>query len=103
MYARVATFEGAEPDQVQAAIDAISSAGAPPEGVDATGLTVFANAESGRVVVAGRFASREAMDRAHEVLSAMSPPAGGFGNLISVDLMEIRLDVDARTLGTPSA
>lgn len=103
MYARVATFEGAEPDQVQAAIDAISNAGGPPEGVDSTGLTVFADSSSGRVIVAGRFATREALDRAHEVLSAMTPPAGSFGHLVSVDLMEVRMDVDARTLGAPSA
>ena len=103
MYARVATFEGADPDQVQAAIDAISSAGRPPEGVDATGLTVFADAESGRVVVASRFATREALERAHAVLSAMTPPAGSFGSQVSVDLMQVRLDVDARTLGSPSA
>jgi hypothetical protein len=103
MYARVATFEGAEPGQVQAAIDAISSAGAPPEGVDATGLTVYADSGTGRVIIAGRFATREAMDRAHEVLSAMSPPSGSFGRQVSVDLMEVRMDVGARALGAPSA
>ena len=98
MYARVATFEGAEPGQVQAAIDAISAEGRPPEGLDTTGLTVFADTATGRVIVAGRFPTREALDRGHEILSAMSPPAGGFGTLVSVDLTEVLMDVDARTM-----
>ncbi len=98
MYARVATFEGADTVQVRAAIDAISAAGRPPEGVESHSLTVFGASDSGRVVVVSRFATRDALDRAHAVLSAMEPPAGGFGKRVAVDLMDVLMDVDAATM-----
>ncbi len=89
MFARVATFEGADLEQVNTAIAAINAADGPPEGVDSSGITVFADAQSGKVIVAGFFATRDAMERGHEVLSAMSPPAGSFGRQTSVDLTEV--------------
>ena len=89
MYARVATFQGADEAGVKAAVAAITSASGPPEGVESTGITVFADTSSGKVVVAGFFATREALDRGHAALSKMSPPAGSFGELVTVDLMEV--------------
>lgn len=98
MFARIATFEGSEPDQVQAAVDAISAAGGPPPGVEAHALTVFRDPGTGRVIVVGRFATREALDSGHATLSAMAPPAGGFGRQVSVDLTEVVMEVDAQTM-----
>lgn len=91
MYARIATFEDADPAELQAALDAISAADGPPPGVDSHHITVYATG-AGRVVVVAGFETREAMERAHEALSAMSPPAGSMGRLESVDLTEVRLD-----------
>ncbi len=94
MYARIATFEDADAGQLRAAVDAIRAAGRPPEGVDSHGISVFSDPSSGRVIVAGLFETREALDRAHEVLSAMSPPSGSFGKLLSVDLTEVVMQID---------
>jgi hypothetical protein len=93
MYARVATYEDASPDGVRAATEAIKEQGGPPPGVDSHSITVFHDAVSGKVIVAGLFETREALDRGHAVLSAMDPPAGGFGRQVSVDLMEVPLSM----------
>jgi hypothetical protein len=89
MFARVATFENAELDQVNAAVAAINGSDGPPEGLESTGITVFADPGSGKVIVAGFFATREAMERGHAMLSQMSPPAGSFGKQTAVDLMDV--------------
>ena len=91
MYARVATFEDSDPAELQIALDAISAADGPPPGVDAHHITVYATG-TGKVTVVAAFETREAMERGPEVLSAMSPPAGSMGRLVSADLTEVMLD-----------
>ena len=91
MYARVATFEDSDPAELQIALDAISASDGPPPGVDAHHITVYAGG-TGRVIVVAAFETREAMERGHEALSAMSPPAGSMGRLVSADLTEVMLD-----------
>ena len=91
MYARIARFEDADPAELQIALDAIRASDGPPPGVDATGITVFGTG-SGPVVVVAAFETREAMERGHEALSAMSPPAGSMGRLVSADLTEVLID-----------
>lgn len=91
MYARIATFEDADPAELQTAVDAINGSDGPPPGVDSNHITVYATG-TGKVVVVAGFETREAMESAHEVLSAMSPPAGSMGRLVSADLTEVMLD-----------
>jgi len=93
MYARVATFEDSDPAELQTALDAISDAEGPPPGVDSHHTTVYATG-TGKVIVVAAFETREAMERGHEVLSAMSPPAGSMGSLVSAELTEVMLDRD---------
>jgi len=93
MYARVATYEDADAAAVRAAVEAIQAQGGPPEGVDSHAITVFTDPASGKVIVAGMFETREALDRGHEALSAMEPPGGSFGRQVSVDLMEVPLSM----------
>ena len=93
MYARVATFEDADPAELQAALDSISAADGPPPGVGSHRITVFAT-EAGKVFVVAAFETREQMDQANEVLNAMSPPAGSMGRRVSIDLTEMKLDRD---------
>jgi len=91
MYARVATFEDADPAELQTAIDAIKAADGPPPGVDSHRITVFSTG-SGKVFVVAGFETREEMERANEALNAMSPPAGSMGRRVAIDLTEVMLD-----------
>ena len=86
MYARVATYEGAT--GIDEAAKGIQERDR-PEGVPATGFYFLADRESGKVVTVGLFETEDDMRTGNETLNAMSPPGGGFGNRVSVDLMEV--------------
>jgi hypothetical protein len=57
MHARVATFDGAEPDQVRETLTEIEqrSRSGPPEGVPAVGFLLLHRAEEGQVVAISLF------------------------------------------------
>ena len=93
-YARVVTFE-ADAAALEALVDQISAVEDPPEGVPATRITVLADREAGRVVVATRFASGEDLRAGSAVLESMSPPAIGSIRRVSVDSYEIVLERSA--------
>jgi hypothetical protein len=98
MYARVATFEGAEPQQLEETLARIRelAKGGPPEGVKGKALWILTDADQGKVVSIGFFETEEDMRQGHEVLNAMDPPVpGGLGNRTSVNLMEVGLEVHA--------
>ena len=86
MYARVVTFEHAT------AIDETASQireSDRPEGVPATAFYLMADRDAGKVVALTLFETEEDMRKGHEMLSAMDPPGGGFGQRTSVDLLEV--------------
>ena len=88
MYARVATYEGAESATVDEAAQNIRDSER-PEGVPATQFFFLADRASGKVVTIGLFDTEQDMQTGNETLNAMSPPGGGFGKRTSVDLMEV--------------
>jgi hypothetical protein len=98
MHARVATFEGGDPDQVRqmiAQIDDQSDSG-PPEGVPAVGLLILHQPDRGKVLAISLFETEEDLQTGDAALNAMDPPTpGGMGRRASVEMYEapVKLDV----------
>ncbi len=90
-YARVVTFQ-ADDAAVEALVDEIKSSDGPPPDVPATRITVLADRRAGKVIVSIRFASEEDLRSGGEALEAMSPPAGGSIERLSVESYEVVLD-----------
>jgi hypothetical protein len=88
MYARVATYEGADSSVVDEAAKNIRESER-PEGVPATAFYFLVDRESGKVVTLGLFETEDDLRTGNETLDAMSPPGAGFGKRVSVDLMEV--------------
>jgi len=98
MHARVATFEGGEPDKVREMIGEINkrSESGPPEGVPAVGLLVLHGADGGKVLAISLFETEADLEKGNETLSAMDPPVpGGMGKRVSVDTYEVGVKFDA--------
>jgi hypothetical protein len=94
MLARVTTFEGGTADGVRAAVEQLRSdaPSGPPPGVKSHGLTMLFDADGGRVMFIGLFASEEDLRASEAALEAMSPPEGA-GTRSSVDIYEVGVDV----------
>jgi hypothetical protein len=94
MLARVTTFEGGTADGVRAAVEQLRSdaPSGPPPGVKSEGLTMLFDADGGRVMFIGLFASEEDLRASEAALEAMSPPEGA-GTRSSVDIYEVGVDV----------
>ena len=91
MYARMATFEGADPAKIDENVEQMRSMGR-PEGIPATGLYLLVDREAGKTVTIALFETEEDLRRGHETLNAMSPPVdAGMGNRSSVELYEVPL------------
>jgi hypothetical protein len=98
MHARVATFEGGDPDQVRQIIAEIErrAASGPPEGVPAVGLLVLHRADEGKVLNISLFETEEDMRQGDEALNAMDPPVpGAMGRRTSVEMYEVGVKLDA--------
>jgi hypothetical protein len=95
MYARVVRFTGADAASVAQAVANIESQPGPPEGVPAKALKFLFDESSGTVVAIAFFDTEEDMRKGDETLSAMDPPSGPVGARASVDLCEIKLEVEA--------
>ena len=90
MHARVATFQGGNPEEIQRMVEEINqrSESGPPEGLPATGLLILHNSE-GKAHAITLFESEEDLRQGHETLSAMDPPQpGGMGERASVEFFE---------------
>jgi hypothetical protein len=93
-YARVVTFE-ADDAAIAAIVGEINSSDGPPPGVNAKRITVLADRGAGRLVVAVRFPSEEALKEGAAIFEAMSPPDEGALRRVSVDQYEVVLERDA--------
>ena len=93
-YARVVTFE-ADDAAIDAVVGEINSADGPPAGVNAKRITVLADRATGRLVIAVRFPSEEALKEGAAIFEAMSPPDDGTMRRVSVDQYEVVLERDA--------
>jgi hypothetical protein len=98
MHARVATFEGGDPQQVKGIVEEIdrqAAAGGPPEGVPAIGLLILHKPGDGKVLAITLFETEEDLQKGHATLSAMDPPvAGGMGQRTSVEMYSVASKVD---------
>jgi hypothetical protein len=98
MHARVATFEGGDPDQVRQVIAEIKqrAASGPPEGVPAIGLLLLHRADEGKVINISLFETEEDLRQGDETLNAMDPPVpGAMGRRTSVEMYEVGVKLDA--------
>jgi len=93
-YARVVTFD-ADDAALDALVAEIAGSDGAPEGVSATRITVLADRAAGKLVVAVRFPTEEALREGAAVLEAMSPPAGTDIRRVAVDEYEVVLERSA--------
>ena len=95
MYARVAKWEGAAPEEVRASAQGISAeaAAGPPEGLPAKGLLLLIDPDGGRSMAISLFATEEDLRKGDETLNAMSPPGDGMGRRTSVEMYEVAADL----------
>jgi hypothetical protein len=97
MHARVATFDGGDPDQVRETVKRIEQEGqsGPPEGVPAVGFLVLHQPE-GKVLAISLFDSEADLQQGHETLNSMDPPVpGALGERRSVETYEVGVKFDA--------
>jgi hypothetical protein len=101
MYARVARWEGGEPEAIRRTADEIDqevkSGGGPPEGVPAAGMMLLTDPDTGRVMFVSLFETEEDRRKGDETLNAMSPPGDGMGRRAAVEFYDVA--VEARMQG----
>jgi hypothetical protein len=96
MHARVAMFEGVEPEGAEKAVEAGKQQleekfDSPPEGLEgAKEAWMFFDHSSGKSVAITLFDTEEDLQRGHEALNAMSPAAEGTRRT-SVDFYEVAM------------
>ena len=93
-YIRVVEFE-ADDAAIDEMLREISSADGPPEGVNATRITVLGDRAAGKVLISVRFPSEEDLRKGSEVFEAMSPPDNANMRRVSVEAYEVLLERDA--------
>jgi hypothetical protein len=97
MHARVATFEGGDPEQVRRMLEEIDrqAASGPPEGVPAIGLLVLHRPNDGKVLAITLFDTEEDLQQGDATLNSMDPPdPGGMGRRASVEIFEVATKLD---------
>lgn len=95
MYARVASWDGGDPETIRASAEGIQSQAeeGPPEGVPAVGFLLLIDPDNGRSVGISLFETEEDMRTGDATLNEMSPPAGGMGTRRPVEFYEVALDM----------
>jgi hypothetical protein len=98
MFARVATWEGADPATLDATLAGIrertTAEGGPPDGVPATGMLMLTDREAGKTVMIALFATEEDRRTGDETLNAMSPPIqGGMGRRVAVEMLDVAVQM----------
>jgi hypothetical protein len=97
MHARVATFEGGEPDQVREMIGEVKqrAESGPPEGVPAVGFLLLHKADEGKVLGISLFETEDDLEQGDSTLNSMDPPVqGGMGRRTSVEKYEVGIKID---------
>jgi hypothetical protein len=93
-YIRVVEFE-ADDAAIDAMLKEIGSEDGPPEGVNATRITVLGDRAAGKVLVSVRFPSEGDLRKGSEVFEAMSPPDDANMRRVAVEAYEVLLERDA--------
>ncbi len=95
MFARVAKWEGGDPDAIRRAAEQVASeaASGPPEGVRAKAFLLLIDPENARQIGVTLFETEEDLRKGDEVLNSMNPPEEGIGRRTSVEMYEVAVDV----------
>ncbi len=100
VHARVATWEGGDPDQTRASIDQIKerAASGPPEGVPAVGYLMLLSADASKILAITLYENEDDARQGDAMLNSMSPPKQpGMGQRTSVELYEVPVKIDPAT------
>ena len=97
MYARVASWEGADGEALRRTAEEMKerAASGPPEGVPATGFMMLIDPESGRSLSVVLFATEDDLRAGDAALNEMNPPNDDAGRRTSVETYEVAIDVRA--------
>lgn len=99
MYARVASWEGADAETLErTAADIRAQAdteGGPPEGLPAKGFLLLNDTEGGRSLGITLFETEDDYRQGDEKLNEMSPPGGGMGRRVSVVKYKVAVQLEA--------
>lgn len=93
MFVRVVRFTGVEADRFAHIREEVDERGGPPEGVKATGLKIFHDAEQGTAVVLQYFETEQDMRDSEAAFDRMDP-GDTPGTRASVDRCEVVLEVE---------
>ena len=96
MHARVATFEGGDPDAMRrsaAESNLRASSASSIEGVPATGLLLLIDPDERRACWVSLYETEEDLHKGDGVLNQSSPPGEGLGRCTSVEMYEVAVDV----------
>ena len=88
-WVRVVTFN-ATSEGIDALVQEIEQSEGPPPGVESTRITILGDRSAGRLAVAIRFPSEEALKAGGAVLEGMNPPEGVVRE--SVEELEVLLE-----------
>jgi hypothetical protein len=97
MHARVATFEGGQPDQIREMVSDVQQRGqsGPPEGVPAVGFLMLHRADEGKVVAISLFETEDDLRQGDAALNEMNPPTDTSGRRTSVEFYEVGAKFDS--------
>ena len=95
MYARVASFEGADGDALRSSTDELKerAKSGPPEGVPAAGFTMLIEPDSGRSISIVLFETEEDLRAGDAALNEMNPGSDAAGKRTTVETFEVAIDV----------
>ncbi len=96
MHARVATFEGGDPANIDQQIETMrqESVSGPPEGVPATEFLFLVDRDAGKIMAVTLFETEDDLRKGDEALNEMSPSTD-MGRRTSVQTFEVPLHMGA--------
>jgi hypothetical protein len=97
LHARVATWEGGDPERTRGSIGEIKerAASGPPEGVPAVGFLMLMSPDGNKVLAISLFESEEDLKQGDATLNSMDPPVqDGMGKRTSVELFDVPVKID---------
>jgi hypothetical protein len=99
MYARVASWEGADAETLERTAaeirDRSEAEGGPPEGLPAKGFLLLTDSEGGKAIGVTLFETEDDYRTGNEKLEEMSPPGSGMGQRVSVVKYEVAVQLEA--------
>ena len=94
MFARVARWQGGDPDAMRRAAEEVASqaASGPPEGVPAKAFLLLIDPDNTRQMGITLFESEDDLRQGDETLNSMNPPEEGIGRRGEVEMYEVAVD-----------